>query len=68
MGGTPYFLIVCSWYPPSLRYDAYLKAAQQFTWSQGAIFEINSAASEIDRILTDCITSVSLHAAYGELS
>ncbi|KAI9438445.1 pyruvate decarboxylase, partial [Russula earlei] len=38
------------------RYDAYLKAAQQFTWSQGAIFEIISAASEIDRILTDCIT------------
>jgi pyruvate decarboxylase len=40
------------------RYDAYLKAAQQFTWSQGVIFETNSAASEIDRVLTDCITSV----------
>ncbi|KAI0004613.1 pyruvate decarboxylase [Russula compacta] len=39
------------------RYDAYLKAAQQFTWSQGAIFETSSAASEIDRVLTDCITS-----------
>jgi len=39
------------------RYDAYLKAAQQFTWSQGAIFEAISAASEIDRVLTDCITS-----------
>jgi len=39
------------------RYDAYLKAAKQFTWSQGVIFEIASAASEIDRVLTDCITS-----------
>lgn len=39
------------------RFDAYIKAAQQFTWSQGAIFEAISAASEIDRVLTDCITS-----------
>ncbi|KAI0304508.1 pyruvate decarboxylase [Multifurca ochricompacta] len=39
------------------RYDAYLKAAQQVTWSQGAIFSTNTAASEIDRVLTDCITS-----------
>ncbi|KAH9971927.1 pyruvate decarboxylase [Lactifluus volemus] len=39
------------------RYDAYLKAAQQFTHSQGAIFDAISAASEIDRVLTDCISS-----------
>jgi pyruvate decarboxylase len=46
------------WRIPFLRYEAYLKAAQQFTWSQGAIFETNTAGSEIDRVLTDCITSV----------
>jgi len=40
------------------RYGAYLKAARQFTSSQGAIVETTSAASEIDRVLTDCITSV----------
>jgi pyruvate decarboxylase len=57
------FLKVCYWHSPSLRYDAYLKAAQQFTWSQGAIFETTSAASEIDRVLTDCITSVGFHVA-----
>ncbi|KAI0300389.1 thiamine diphosphate-binding protein [Russula brevipes] len=39
------------------RYGAYLKAARQFTSSQGAIVETTSAASEIDRVLTDCITS-----------
>ena len=46
-----------------LRYDAYLKAARQVTWSQGAIFETESAASEIDRVLTDCITSVGCNVA-----
>jgi pyruvate decarboxylase len=46
-----------------LRYDAYLKAAQLFTWAQGAIFDSASAASEIDRVLTDCITSVGYHVA-----
>jgi hypothetical protein len=47
-----------SWHLHSFRYDAYLKAAQQFTHSQGAIFDAISAASEIDRVLTDCISSV----------
>ncbi len=45
------------------RYDAYLKAARQVTWTQGAIFEAASAASEIDRVLTDCITFVGFHVA-----
>jgi pyruvate decarboxylase len=39
------------------RYDAYLKAAKQVTFSHGAVFDINCAAVEIDRVLTDCITS-----------
>ncbi len=43
------------------RFDAYLKAAQQFTFSHGAVYDVTSAANEIDRVLTDCITSVSLH-------
>ena len=43
------------------RFDAYLRAAKQVTYSNGAVFDVNSAASEIDRVLTDCITSVSLH-------
>ena len=43
------------------RYDAYLKAAKQVTHSQGGVFDVNSAALEIDRVLTDCITSVILY-------
>jgi len=39
------------------RFDAYLRAAKQVTYSNGAVFDVNSAASEIDRVLTDCITS-----------
>ena len=58
------FLKVRYKYSPPLRYDAYLKAAEQVTWSQGAIFEAASAASEIDRVLTDCITSVGFHVAH----
>ena len=58
MGGTRYRTGFYSWHPHSVRYDAYLKAAQQFTRSQGAVFDAVSAASEIDRVLTDCITTV----------
>jgi pyruvate decarboxylase len=39
------------------RFDAYLKAAKQVTHSHGGVSDVNSAASEIDRVLTDCITS-----------
>ncbi|KAH9080651.1 pyruvate decarboxylase [Lactarius deliciosus] len=39
------------------RFDAYLKAAQQFAWSHGAVFDVTAAADEIDRVLTDCIRS-----------
>jgi pyruvate decarboxylase len=42
------------------RFDAYLKAAKQVTHSHGSIHDVNCAASEIDRVLTDCVTSVSL--------
>ncbi|THH20547.1 hypothetical protein EW146_g826 [Bondarzewia mesenterica] len=38
------------------RFDAYLKASEQFTWSQSNLMDKRSAASEIDRVLTDCIT------------
>jgi pyruvate decarboxylase len=38
------------------RYDAYTKAAENFTISQASITTKESAASEIDRVLTDCIT------------
>ncbi|KAF7343225.1 Pyruvate decarboxylase [Mycena venus] len=38
------------------RYDAYIKAAEQVTISQGIITEKDSAAATIDRVLTDCIT------------
>nr|GAT60368.1 pyruvate decarboxylase [Mycena chlorophos] len=38
------------------RYDAYIKAAEQFTVAQGIITGKDSAAAEIDRVLTECIT------------
>ncbi|KAG5638175.1 hypothetical protein H0H81_001472 [Sphagnurus paluster] len=39
------------------RYDAYLKSAQQFTSSQAFLQHKDQAASEIDRVLVDCITA-----------
>jgi pyruvate decarboxylase len=62
---TIFFLKLYYQHSPFLRYDAYLKAARQFTWTQGVIFETTSAASEIDRVLTACITSVSFDVAEG---
>ncbi|KAJ8463445.1 hypothetical protein ONZ45_g17579 [Pleurotus djamor] len=41
------------------RFDAYEKAAEQFTISQAILKDASTAAAEIDRILTDCITAVS---------
>ncbi|KAJ6508886.1 pyruvate decarboxylase [Mycena sanguinolenta] len=38
------------------RYDAYIKAAENFTISQAILTEAKTAAAEIDRVLTDCIT------------
>ncbi|KAF8206883.1 thiamine diphosphate-binding protein [Mycena galopus ATCC 62051] len=38
------------------RYDAYVKAAEKFTISQGMITHPDSAAATIDRTLVDCIT------------
>lgn len=40
------------------RFDAYYKAAQQFTISQASLTDATSAAAEIDRILTDCVVMV----------
>jgi pyruvate decarboxylase len=40
------------------RYDAYSKAAQQFTISQASLASNANATIEIDRLLTDCITKV----------
>jgi pyruvate decarboxylase len=39
------------------RFDAYLKAAEQFTFSQATLTQKNNADIEIDRVLTDCIIS-----------
>ncbi|KAJ6619463.1 thiamine diphosphate-binding protein [Mycena sp. CBHHK59/15] len=38
------------------RYDAYIKASENFTISQAILTDKNSAAAEIDRVLTECIT------------
>ena len=40
------------------RFDAYLKAAEQFTSSQANLTRKDNADIEIDRVLTDCIRSV----------
>ncbi|KAI8994177.1 pyruvate decarboxylase [Trametes punicea] len=37
------------------RYDAYYKAAQQFTIAQAVLNSKETAAAEIDRILTECL-------------
>ncbi|KAI0373921.1 pyruvate decarboxylase [Pilatotrama ljubarskyi] len=37
------------------RYDAYYKASQQFTISETALNSKDTAAAEIDRILTECL-------------
>ncbi|KAJ7209307.1 thiamine diphosphate-binding protein [Mycena pura] len=38
------------------RYDAYVKAAENVTISQGIITDKEGAAATIDRVLTDCMT------------
>lgn len=40
------------------RYDAYSKAAEQFTTSQAYLNSKETAAAEIDRILLDCLVRV----------
>lgn len=42
------------------RFDAYRKASEQFTISQADIVNTNTAAAQIDRVLADLITHVSL--------
>ena len=42
------------------RYDAYYKASQQFTISQAALTDKATAAAEIDRVLTECVVTVSI--------
>ena len=39
-------------------YDAYYKAAQEFTIAQATLATKETAAAEIDRVLTDCIVTV----------
>ena len=41
-----------------LRFEAYGKAAALFTISQAYITDKNNAASQIDHVITDCITQV----------
>ncbi|KAA1469815.1 pyruvate decarboxylase [Dentipellis sp. KUC8613] len=38
------------------RYDAYMKASQQFTWTHASLSDKESAPAEIDRVLTACLT------------
>ena len=38
------------------RFDAYLKAAQQFTLAWTELDNIDTAATEIDRVISACIT------------
>lgn len=40
------------------RFDAYQKASEQFTISQAYLTRKENADMEIDRVLTDCITTV----------
>ncbi|KAI0821959.1 pyruvate decarboxylase [Trametes gibbosa] len=44
------------------RYDAYLEASRQFTVTQGVLNNKDTAASEIDRVLTECL--VAAHPVY----
>ncbi|OBZ71188.1 Pyruvate decarboxylase [Grifola frondosa] len=39
------------------RYDAYYKAAQQFTISQASLTSKATAAAEIDRVITECVVT-----------
>lgn len=39
------------------RYDAYAKAAEQFAITQATLLDKRTAAQEIDRVITACITS-----------
>ena len=40
------------------RYDAYLKASEQFTIAQASLTSKDTAAAEIDRVLTKCVSMV----------
>lgn len=40
------------------RFDAYQKAAEQFTISQAYLTRTENADVEIDRVLTDCLVTV----------
>ncbi|CDO69055.1 hypothetical protein BN946_scf184992.g4 [Trametes cinnabarina] len=44
------------------RYDAYYKASQQFTIAQAVLNNKDTAAAEIDRVLTECV--VKAHPVY----
>ncbi|KAL6302020.1 pyruvate decarboxylase [Sparassis latifolia] len=37
------------------RYDAYFQASKQFTWTQASLTSKDTAAAEIDRVLTECV-------------
>ena len=37
------------------RFDAYTKAAEQFTASQAVLMETQTAAAQIDRVLRECV-------------
>ncbi|KIK69596.1 hypothetical protein GYMLUDRAFT_212230 [Collybiopsis luxurians FD-317 M1] len=41
------------------RFDAYTKAAEQFTYSQAILTNAYTAAAEIDRVLSDCVIKAS---------
>lgn len=43
------------------RFDAYTKAAEQFTASQAVLLDTQTAAAQIDRVLQECVVWVRSH-------
>ena len=41
------------------RFDAYYEASKQFTIAQASLTSKDNAATEIDRVLTECLMKVS---------
>lgn len=50
----PFLEKMLTWF----RYDAYQKAAEQFVIHEAKLFKRETAATDIDRAITECITKV----------
>lgn len=51
----------------AVRFDAYTKAAVQFTASQAVLKDTQTAATQIDRILRECVLWVCKMSHFCEL-